>query len=136
MLEEEKERKKHSVLDETLNCFKGTFLELLVWDITKWRSLSLGYADQEMYYLGLQDFFICWEWLGLKSFNMWNQMQTLIRKAMALKLLQHGCFDETLNCFHDLYLLRWKLLYILCRVPLASSYTYCIVVFNFYTIGG
>ena len=67
---------------------------------------------------------------------MRNQMQTLIWKAMTIKLLEHGCFDETLNCFDDLYLLRWKLLYILCRVPLASSYTSCIVVFNFNTIGG
>ena len=61
---------------------------------------------------------------------MRNQMQTLIWKAMTIKLLEHRCFD-------DLYLFRWKLLYILCRVPLASEpYTSCIVVFNFNTIGG
>ena len=47
---------QHNVLDEALKCFKETFLELLVRDITEWTSLSLGYADQEMYYLGLQEF--------------------------------------------------------------------------------
>ena len=47
---------QHSVLDEALKRFKETFLELLVRDITEWTSLSSRYADQEMYYLGLQEF--------------------------------------------------------------------------------
>ena len=37
---------------------------------------------------------------------------------------------------YDLYLLRWKLLYIFGRVPLASSYTSCILFFNCNTNGG
>ena len=47
---------QHSVLGETLKCFKGTFLELLVRDITEWTSLSPGCVDQELYYLGFQEF--------------------------------------------------------------------------------
>ena len=51
---------QHSVLDEALKCFKETFLELLVRDITEWTSLSSGYVEhdyhQEMYYLGLYEF--------------------------------------------------------------------------------
>ena len=59
---------------------------------------------------------------------------------MRIELIEHGWFDETLNCFEktelddivpdsiaylwyffdDLYLLRWKILYTFCVVPLAT----------------
>ena len=60
----------NSVLDKALKCFKETFLELLVRDITEWTSLSSGYVDQEMYYLGLQEFVYMLSMVMLKSFSI------------------------------------------------------------------